>query len=155
MEDESVVSALLDVTQQPTKPVYALADPQPLVLWDCEFDEQAVTWKYDPDSTEPLLQHWADCWERDTVAATLAAQMSTQLLAAYHGDTCAPHMASGIGNPAQLVAARSRMTCRGPADVPLLSRPRELSFEAKLAAMKGGKKRRREDNLAKGAATAP
>ena len=38
LEDESLVSDLLDIENMPRKPLYALADPSGLVLYDCVFD---------------------------------------------------------------------------------------------------------------------
>ena len=37
-EDMSVISDLLDVSKRPCKPQYHLADPEPLVLYDCIFN---------------------------------------------------------------------------------------------------------------------
>lgn len=37
-EDLSVISDLLDVTKSPNKPQYLMADPEPLVLYDCIFN---------------------------------------------------------------------------------------------------------------------
>ena len=37
-EDPEVVDALLDLEATPRKPVYALADPEPLVLYQCTYD---------------------------------------------------------------------------------------------------------------------
>ncbi|RCI14469.1 hypothetical protein L249_6103 [Ophiocordyceps polyrhachis-furcata BCC 54312] len=39
LEKPSVVSQLLDVEAQPSKPTYAMADEVPLVLWDCVFPD--------------------------------------------------------------------------------------------------------------------
>ena len=53
LESPSLVPALLDVQQNPTKPKYELADDAPLVLWDCIFPREgddsrqdALEWVY-------------------------------------------------------------------------------------------------------------
>ena len=37
-EDLSVIPDLLDVTKSPQKPQYLMADPEPLILYDCVFN---------------------------------------------------------------------------------------------------------------------
>ena len=37
-EDISIISQLLDITSYPNKPQYLMADPEPLVLYDCIFN---------------------------------------------------------------------------------------------------------------------
>ena len=44
-EDPEVVDALLDLEATPRKPVYALADPEPLVLYQCTYDH--LDWQID------------------------------------------------------------------------------------------------------------
>ncbi|KAB8349516.1 hypothetical protein FH972_023542 [Carpinus fangiana] len=57
-ENPSIVSDLLDVEKNPTKPFYEMADDAPLVLWDCVFpdpegppDVDVMEWIY-PDGQE-------------------------------------------------------------------------------------------------------
>jgi tRNA pseudouridine38/39 synthase len=53
LESPSLVPALLDIANQPTKPHYEMADDAPLVLWDCIFPKSgddsrrdALQWVY-------------------------------------------------------------------------------------------------------------
>ncbi|KAH0537012.1 hypothetical protein FGG08_006147 [Glutinoglossum americanum] len=50
LESPSLVPALLDIANQPTKPHYEMADDAPLVLWDCIFPQS------DDESRKDALQ---------------------------------------------------------------------------------------------------
>lgn len=65
-EDVSVIRDLLDVTKSPQKPQYLMADPEPLVLYDCVFNpgENAKDSRskryYDVIQSHPLFQPIVD-----------------------------------------------------------------------------------------------
>jgi tRNA pseudouridine38/39 synthase len=50
LEDASVIDRLLDVTAEPRRPAYILANETPLVLWDCLFPKDLD----DPDRTDGM-----------------------------------------------------------------------------------------------------
>ena len=59
LESSDLVSKLLDVQENPSKPMYEMADDAPLVLWDCIFPkegsdsrEDAIQWIYVRDEEE-------------------------------------------------------------------------------------------------------
>ncbi|KAJ5790064.1 uncharacterized protein N7518_007075 [Penicillium psychrosexuale] len=56
-ESPSIVPELLDITKNPQKPIYAMADDAPLVLWDCIFPDlnsdsrqDSLNWVYAGDN---------------------------------------------------------------------------------------------------------
>jgi tRNA pseudouridine38/39 synthase len=55
LESPSVVKKLLDIEKCPSKPMYEMANDQPLVLWDCQFS--AVHGKLDENSVSDR-PHW-------------------------------------------------------------------------------------------------
>jgi len=61
-EDPSVIKDLLDVSANPCRPAYAMADHLPLNLFYCDFDD--IDWKYDKVAMAYLLKTlqrlWAD-----------------------------------------------------------------------------------------------
>ncbi|KAK9471687.1 pseudouridine synthase [Dipodascopsis tothii] len=68
-ERPDLVDALFDITANPCKPVYTMASEIPLVLWDCQFDDDVV-WKSVYDSDAPtasltasaLKEHIYNVW---------------------------------------------------------------------------------------------
>jgi tRNA pseudouridine38/39 synthase len=64
IEDESLIGELLDVEMNPRKPLYRMADPSGLVLFDCVFDESAIGGAITIDeSFEHLMTHREDLAE--------------------------------------------------------------------------------------------
>lgn len=55
LERPTVVRDLLDVVKTPQKPIYEMADDWPLTLYDCDFGEEVVRWKY-PRSSQRTLE---------------------------------------------------------------------------------------------------
>jgi len=60
LESPEVITRLLDVEQNPQKPMYEMAEDAPLVLWDCIFPregsasrEDAIEWVYLGDQPDP------------------------------------------------------------------------------------------------------
>ncbi|KAJ5519638.1 Pseudouridine synthase I TruA [Penicillium fimorum] len=58
LESPSIVPELLDISKNPRKPTYAMADDAPLVLWDCIFPDvksgsrlDSLNWVYAGDNT--------------------------------------------------------------------------------------------------------
>jgi tRNA pseudouridine38/39 synthase len=71
LEDEQLVSDLLDIHKMPRKPFYALADPSGLVLYDCVFDiEPPFTVE---ECSETLRGHRAHLSETLRMACVLQA----------------------------------------------------------------------------------
>lgn len=50
-EEPTIVQALLNIEQFPSRPVYKMAHDIPLVLYDCGFDENLVKWTKGPQRT--------------------------------------------------------------------------------------------------------
>jgi tRNA pseudouridine38/39 synthase len=65
LEKPELVSQLLDIENNPRRPVYVMADETPLVLWDCLFtddDGKDLDWIHaedDVDPTKPAVTHGA------------------------------------------------------------------------------------------------
>ena len=93
LESPSVVTELLDVSRNPSKPVYNMADEVPLVLWDCIFPREddserkdALDWIYGgsdaPSSkigTFGLLDNmWAN-WREKKMDELLANQLLREI----------------------------------------------------------------------------
>ena len=71
LEDEQLVSDLLDVHTMPRKPLYALADPSGLVLYDCVFDIEPPFTIH--ECSETLRGHRAHLSETLRMASVLQA----------------------------------------------------------------------------------
>lgn len=65
-EDLSIISDLLDVKKSPYKPQYQMADPEPLVLYDCVFNpgenapDSATKTYYEVIRSSPLYKQIVD-----------------------------------------------------------------------------------------------
>ncbi len=70
-EDPSIVTSLLDVKATPGKPLYELADPKPLVLYDCGFKPEDVQWRSTHHTTERNVTHFNDLWEDHAITASM------------------------------------------------------------------------------------
>ena len=70
LEEPSLITELLDIEQTPRKPLYPLADPSGLVLFDCEYDGIEFTRE---ELFEPLRAHRASLAEHLRLAAVLQA----------------------------------------------------------------------------------
>lgn len=162
LEVPEVVDTLLDVALTPSKPQYGLAAPEPLILWDCDFgsvaapptegaiadsddDEPQIAmrpprvaapppvWRLEASASSQLVYEWRRRWEQSIMRSGITASMLHWL----HQQE-SPSAAAEGAEETQI------------AHVPLMSRPRDASFEDKLAALKGSRKRRRDDNMGKG-----
>ena len=60
LEQPSVVDHMLDVTRCPRKPQYGMAAPEPLILYDCEFD--GLEWEWDQRAYEKVVAHFQGMW---------------------------------------------------------------------------------------------
>lgn len=67
LEEPAVITELLDVSKNPRKPSYPLADERPLVLHDCVFANLPVS--YSVSSLFLLIQHQRKQWEELVLAA--------------------------------------------------------------------------------------
>ncbi|CAM9183437.1 unnamed protein product, partial [Ectocarpus fasciculatus] len=70
LELPAIVSQLLDVSAEPTKPEYALASDAPLLLYDCGFG--STVFNYNPRVLKFLEAHYEEQWEQSSIAAARA-----------------------------------------------------------------------------------
>ncbi|KAI0809529.1 pseudouridine synthase [Xylaria sp. FL0064] len=90
LEDASVIDALLDVSAEPRRPPYVLADETPLVLWNCLFPRDldnptrtdGMDWVYvgednalDAYGPSGLMGHMWEQWRERKMDELLAAQL--------------------------------------------------------------------------------
>ncbi|KAM4059217.1 tRNA pseudouridine synthase domain-containing protein [Hirsutella rhossiliensis] len=89
LEAPTLVSELLDVSKNPRKPGYAMANEVPLVLWDCVFPGDALEWVYVGDEctsnkfgqyglVDGLWQVWRGHKMDELLANQLLRQVSQQ-----------------------------------------------------------------------------
>jgi tRNA pseudouridine38/39 synthase len=81
VEDQSVVESLLDLDVCPRKPIYELADPAGLVLFDCEFENDLAGDALPADSEdglEALRNSLADSYRDTAVMKCLASNRGLQ-----------------------------------------------------------------------------
>ena len=117
MEQADLIKSLLDVEASPRKPIYELADPAGLVLFDCLFDQDLNDDKLgdNEDGLESLRQPLADAYRDSAVVKCLSSLSGGNLK----------------------VGKRVKYT-------PIMRRATAPSLEEKLLA--NGAKRRRLDN---------
>ena len=68
-EDESLITELLNVEKNPRKPLYRMAEPSGLVLYDCVFDPNMFEDKKEPMAIEETIVHLMS--HRNDLAETL------------------------------------------------------------------------------------
>jgi len=74
IEDEVLISELVDVEKNPRKPLYRMADPSGLVLYDCLFDEVAIGGRITIEETfDNLMSHRAALAENLRISCVLQA----------------------------------------------------------------------------------
>ncbi|GFO26242.1 tRNA pseudouridine synthase [Plakobranchus ocellatus] len=73
-EDEEVIDGLLNVEENPRKPQYSMASELPLVLFDCEYDDD-LDWVYEADWHEDNIRHFQQIWAQHTVKSTMLKRM--------------------------------------------------------------------------------
>jgi tRNA pseudouridine38/39 synthase len=146
-------------------PIYRMADPLPLVLWDCGYDDTDVQWCVDgedPRESEPgtvqgdshLYAQMDSIRERSAIHATLDSHFVASL-ARYHR---APHQYFPLGDKhytreAAVVGFKSAMQIptgggiyhRSKTYVPLLQRQRLEHFSVINERYRTGKAARREE----------
>ena len=61
LEQPSLVPHLLDVVTCPRKPTYGMAAAEPLVLYDCSYEEQ-LDWEMEEGERQKLLTHFQKLW---------------------------------------------------------------------------------------------
>ncbi|XP_055864792.1 uncharacterized protein LOC106070325 [Biomphalaria glabrata] len=77
-EDVTVIEELLDVEKNPRKPQYTMASELPLVLFDCDFDDN-LEWIYEADWHEENIRHLQQIWAQHTIRATMIQRMLEEL----------------------------------------------------------------------------
>ncbi|KAI8634444.1 pseudouridine synthase [Xylariaceae sp. FL1651] len=90
LEDASVIDRLLDVSAEPRRPSYILANETPLVLWDCVFPKDlddptrtdGMDWVYVGEENplgahgaSGLVDHMWECWRERKMDELLAGQL--------------------------------------------------------------------------------
>jgi tRNA pseudouridine38/39 synthase len=77
LEDESLIRELLAVEKNPRKPLYRMADPSGLVLFDCLFDQEAFSDRKEAmtigESTPFVMSHRNDLAETLRLSCVLTA----------------------------------------------------------------------------------
>ncbi|VDN07747.1 unnamed protein product [Thelazia callipaeda] len=61
-EQPEIIAELLDINLTPSKPVYGLAPPFPLCLFDSVYGGVEPLWKYDVDSLKSIKKHILKTW---------------------------------------------------------------------------------------------
>ncbi|KAH7103661.1 pseudouridine synthase [Auriculariales sp. MPI-PUGE-AT-0066] len=164
-EPLSLVRALLnadgsegtDIATVPCKPEYEMADALPLVLWDCAYSPEDVTWVTDAEATADaegdneddeqladapsrLLKEMASIKERSQIQSTMHAHF---LEAAHRYRKMKPH-SDGIVTT-QLGGGRMKTTVHY---VPVLNRKRQAAVETLNAKWRETKGARRSNRTA-------
>jgi len=136
-EDTTIVTQLLDVAKVSAKPCFTMASELFLVLWDCEFDSAVVRWCVDKAATGAILSEWATVVDSLQLQSAMAASMSGSLCGMFGVEPFHGHTTTVIPQLGGAAAGH----------VPLMSRPREHSFDDKVAGLSEAKRHRREANV--------
>jgi len=70
LEQPKIISDLLDINRFPGKPSYQIADEDPLVLYECGYED--IEWNYDLGISQILENKFIDAWKTRTLRATVA-----------------------------------------------------------------------------------
>ena len=65
LEDPSIIGHMLDLERCPRKPQYGMADPEPLVLFDTQFE--GMNWEGEERERENLVAHFQKQWTRHAI----------------------------------------------------------------------------------------
>ena len=72
-EDPSVVKELLNVEENPGRPMYSMAPPEPLVLFDTLYDD--VQWIYSSADVERVGRSLKQLWEQSVLKMSVIQDM--------------------------------------------------------------------------------
>ena len=73
-----ILDELLNVEKCPKKPQYTMASELPLVLFDCEYNDE-LEWMYEADWHEDNIKHLQSMWAQHQVKATMIKKMLSDL----------------------------------------------------------------------------
>eukprot|EP00756_Hemistasia_phaeocysticola_P048879 Hpha_TRINITY_DN23291_c0_g1::TRINITY_DN23291_c0_g1_i1::g.30226::m.30226/K01855/PUS3, DEG1; tRNA pseudouridine38/39 synthase len=160
-EAPSLVTELLNVGERPRKPIYTMASEEGLVLWDCLFPE--IKWRSHPGTHQRLLHHLTEQSQRQRLAPTILSQMGRQLRQKQHigfseqGGAVDPAVWEAVSGahaalPLEVAPSTGQLAVNYK---PILTRPLEAGYEEKVAALRGAKRQRKEENVAKAAEPRP
>ena len=173
-EDPEIVDDLLNLDKCPSKPQYPLADGTPLVLWDCSFKPSAVQWCTCPSSSSSsscddsnkrqvcselmeistaLLLRSVAAQDMQRELETLWGKDSGRSSVELYGKKDQARFITGRDWTNQFLEATSAgnsmpLRCLGGGGK-ILQRPREDSYEKKVLALSGNKRRRLDENNCK------
>jgi len=118
LEEPGVVKELLDVERVTCKPQFKMADPEPLLLYECAYEELDGGWI----RPEGVLR----AFDREVDQEVRMLMTKAQVLLATRDRV----LGSGSGDVPMAAAGRAAARQR---HVPLLERNREPSIEGRLA----------------------
>lgn len=76
-EEPSIIDDLLNIEKHPCKPQYSMCSENPLVLFDCQYDD--VEWIYDHSELEKVIKKFQDVWLNHQTQATIVKEMINHL----------------------------------------------------------------------------
>lgn len=124
LESPTLVSTLLDTTAHPCKPTYEMADDRALVLWDCVYPANTLSWIYAgtawKDGRDDLVDSVWSLWHQARIDELLAASL-LELIAGAAPAELPTHTRNPVSQP--VVVGGSAPVYRGRY-VPVLDRPR-------------------------------
>jgi tRNA pseudouridine38/39 synthase len=77
-EEPSIIDDLLNIEKFPCKPQYSMCSENPLVLFDCQYDNN-VEWIYDHTEIEKVIKKFQDVWLNHQTQATIIKEMINNL----------------------------------------------------------------------------
>lgn len=124
LESPSLISSLLDTTTNPCKPTYEMADDRALVLWDCVYPVNMLSWEYAgtawKDGRDDLVDAVWSLWHRARIDELLTAGL-LELIAGAAPPTLPKQGRNSTSQP--VVVGGCAPVYRGRY-VPVLARPR-------------------------------
>ena len=97
-EDVSLVRELLDIEKNPQKPVYKLADPYGLVLWECGYGDGQLDFIDDSKNWLKVHEGTHNSWKLHNTKSTILRGLFDDLMISGHCASASPAVDEGAEN---------------------------------------------------------
>ena len=150
IDQPDLVEYLLDIDRCPNKPIYDLTSEQPLILWNCEYDDTNL-FTIDHTSTTDTINNLKQCystfhqqWRQQQIRADVLKQFVDEI------ENMINNTNSMVGDITQQLRGDQLNTCqftRTRTYIPFCKRKTEKSNAARIDQLNERDKQRRNDTL--------